>query len=53
MPTFSVVFLAGMVLIVTPRLILKRYVSTAKSPIMVHGIGKIVHAIYENRKNVH
>ncbi len=49
-----VAFLMGMVPIVTTGLTLWRYVFTAGSFIVVYGVGKIVHVMYENgKKNAH
>lgn len=47
-----VAFLLGMVPIVTTGLVLWRYVFTAGSLVAVYGVGKIIHAMYENGKRI-
>lgn len=50
----AVAFVLGTVPIITSGLILWEYILSAGNVILIYGVGKIVHAMYENGKqNVH
>ncbi len=46
----AVAFLLGMVPVITAGLVLWHYVFTAGTLLLIYGVGKIVHAMYENGK---